>query len=62
MKTLIWLPSILAGYLMLLTPRWLFALTYTPASPARREAENEARNAGRYAAYKAKKLVYGDNA
>ena len=62
MNAIVWLPSIIAGMLKLLLPRSLFVLTYSPASPARQDAEAELRNAGRYAAYKAKKLVYGDNA
>ena len=45
---------------MLLTPRWLFRLMYTPASPALRNAEIEARNAVRLADYKAKKFLNGE--
>ena len=59
MKTLFWLPTILVDmYKAHLAPRWLFAATYKPSTEGQRQAENKIRNAGRLAAYKAKKAIY----
>jgi len=55
MKALFWLPSILLGLYKLTLPRWLFVLTYKPASPELAAAENDLRNVERLAAYKARK-------
>jgi len=57
MKALFWLPSILLDMYKLSFPKWLFVLTYSPASESRRAAENDIRNVNRLAEYKAKKLL-----
>jgi len=49
MKALFWLPSILVDMYKLSFPKWLFVLTYSPASESRRAAENDIRNVNRLA-------------
>jgi len=58
MRTLFWLPAILADIYELTLPRRLFVAIYKPASPTRAEAENILRNAERLAAFKAKRALW----
>ena len=57
MKTIFYIPLMLANTLQSFMPRALFIRSYSPSNASLREAENNVRNVERLAAYKAKKVL-----